>query len=227
MKTKVLLVFIGLMIGNWANAQITYSEKVTDKWPYMFDEFHQGILYYNSSKASKAMFNIDIANQKFIFFEEDNLIKNVNDAFIIDSLVLDFATFVLHEQSIYEVLEKNSSSALLKRIRIDVNALNETGGGYGTGSATDATTRLTSIDVVTYTNVPYDVVKLEKNKGKIFDLITGYYLLDIEKKSIERANNKSFALTFPNADIKKIMKANKLKINKENDIRTIFKEASK
>lgn len=76
-------------------AQFTYSEKVTDKWPYLFEEFHEGTIYYNINKASKASFNIDVANQQFVYFEDDELIKSVNQAYTIDSLVLKTANLSL------------------------------------------------------------------------------------------------------------------------------------
>lgn len=205
-------------------AQFTYSEKVTDKWPYLFEEFHEGTIYYNINKASKASFNIDVANQQFVYFEDDELIKSVNQAYTIDSLVLKNSKFIVSEKSIYEVLESGKNIFLLKRIRIDMNSLNEKSGGYGTGSSTDATTRLTSVDVANYTNVPWNVVKLEKNKGKVFELITGFYLLNTSSNNIERLSQKNLTNAFPQKDVKKTMKSNNLKLKNENDIKTLFIE---
>ncbi|HOO83206.1 MAG TPA: hypothetical protein PLS94_01470 [Prolixibacteraceae bacterium] len=105
-----------------------------------------------------------------------------------------------------------------------MNSLNEKSGGYGTGSSTDATTRLTSVDVANYTNVPWNVVKLEKNKGKVFELITGFYLLNTSSNNIERLSQKNLTNAFPQKDVKKTMKSNNLKLKNENDIRTLFIE---
>lgn len=218
-------IFLTILICASVNifAQYTYSEKVTDKWPYLFDEFHQGIIYYNTNKTSKASFNIDIANQEFIYFEDDELIKTVNKAYIIDSLVLNNCKFIIHEKNIYEVLESGNNNLLLKRIRIDLNSINQSTGGYGTGSSTDATTRLSSVDVANYTNVPWKVVRLEKNKGKVFDLITGFYLMSTSTNNNERLSQKTLSNAFPEKDVKKIMKINKLKLKKESDIISLFK----
>ena len=205
-------------------AQITYSEKVTDKWPYLFEEFHEGTIYYNINKASKASFNIDVANQQFVYFEDDELIKSVNQAYAIDSLVLKNSKFIVYEKSIYEVLESSKNIFLLKRIRIDMNSLNEKNGAYGTGSSKDTTTRLSSVDVANYTNVPWNVVKLEKNKGKVFELVTGFYLMNSSTKTIDRLSQNNLSNAFPQKDVKKIMKSNKLKLKKESDIRTLFLE---
>ncbi|MBN2262685.1 MAG: hypothetical protein JW735_07225 [Prolixibacteraceae bacterium] len=219
---RSIITFLLLYVSSGIFAQFTYSEKVTDKWPYLFNEFHQGIIYYNTNKASKASFNIDVANQQFVYFEDDELIKSVNQAYTIDSLVLSNSMFIVHENEIYEVLESGKNILLLKRIRIAMNSLNENSGGYGTGSSTDATTRLTSVDVANYTNVPWNVVKLEKNKGKVFELITGFYLLNTTTKKSERLTKKNLSKIFPEKDVNKIMKTKKLKLKSENDIKALF-----
>ncbi|MBN2807741.1 MAG: hypothetical protein JXR22_13875 [Prolixibacteraceae bacterium] len=207
-------------------AQVKYSEKITDKWPYLYEEFQEGILYFDGSKVSKASFNVDVANQSLVFFEEDQKLKSISKSISIDSLVLVAAKFYKIDD-MYEVLAQQGGKALLQKVRIDLNAAAETGGGYGTGSATDATTRLTSVDVANYTGVAYEVMKLELGKGKAFETITGYYLTDDPKAEPQRATRNAFADLFPDADVKGEIKAGGLKLNKAEDLIELFKRCSK
>ena len=70
-----------------------------------------------------------------------------NDTYKVDSLVMENKRFIKNNNSIYEVLESKNKLYLLKRIRIDMNAVNASSGGYGTGSSADASTQITSVDV--------------------------------------------------------------------------------
>lgn len=220
---RILHLFLILLTFSLASfAQNEYSEKVSNKWPYLFNNFQHGILYFNSTNASKAMFNIDITNQNFVYFNEDELIMYTNEAYEIDSLIMDNNQFIKHNSSIYEVLESKDHLYLLKRIRIDMNALNSGSGGYGTGSSSDASTKLTSIDVTNYTRVPYSVIKLERNKGTAFELITSYYLFNKENNDLSIVSKKTFEKTFENADVKGIIKTNKYKLKNETDLCKLF-----
>ena len=223
---SIKIIFIAFLLITFSNrllAQSGYSKKITDKWPYLFEEFHEGLLYFDSGKISKGSFNIDIANQMLVFFETDNVIKSVSKTITIDSLVLSNSKFYKSD-SFYEVIAQSGSKLLLKKDRIDLNAAGDTGGGYGTGSATDASTKLTSIDVANYTGVPYEVMKLEKGKGKVFETISGYYISTGKDEPYQRATKNAFSEVFPNSDVKEIIKANGLKLNQEDDLILLFKK---
>jgi hypothetical protein len=228
MKTTYPLLLLALMFAQSGllKAQVKYSEKITDKWPYLYEEFQEGILYFDQGKVSKASFNVDVANHTLIFFEEDQKLKSISKTITIDSLVLAKAKFYKVDD-MYEVIAQKGNKALLRKVRIDLNAASETGGGYGTGSATDATTRLTSIDVSNYTGVAYDVMKLELGKGKAFETITGYYLTNDPKAEPQRATRNAFADLFPEADVKGEIKAGDLKLNKAEDLIELFSRCSK
>ncbi|MDA3931029.1 MAG: hypothetical protein PF541_18930 [Prolixibacteraceae bacterium] len=219
---RVVVIIPFLLFAILLFSQVQMSEKVTDKWPYLYEEFQEGFLYFDGNKISDGSFNIDIANQTLIFYGEDNLLKSVDESVTIDSLVLIDSKYYRNDNTFYEVISQDGTLALLKKTRVDLNALNDTGGGYGTSSATDAKTKLTSVDVSNYTGVAYEVVKLEKGKGKLFDIITGYYLVDLSNEDYQRATKRAFSKAFPNTDVKKIARANKIRFNNESHLQLIF-----
>lgn len=203
-------------------AQSNNSEKITDKWPYLYAEFHEGTLYFDGNKVSKGAFNVDVSNQSLVYYETDQIIKSVNSAVTIDSLLIGNTKF-LKSDAIYEVLAQSGSKALLKKVRIDLNSVNDTGGGYGTGSSTNATTKVVTVDVVNYTGVPYEVVKLEMGKGKVFETIISYYLTsNLKNAELLRATKNSFSDVFPDADVKGIVKAEKTRFNSADDLIKLF-----
>ena len=61
-------------------------------------------------------------------------------------------------------------------------------------------------------------------KGKVFDTITGYYLSNGKDGSYQRVTKNAFSDVFPNADVKGIIKANGLKMNKQDDLIQLFNE---
>jgi len=221
---KVLIITCLIFVFSYRlSAQAVYSEKITDKWPYLYREFQEGMLYFDGNKISKGTFNIDIANHELVFFETEKVIKSVGKSITIDSLLLSDTKFYKSD-AFYEVIAQKGSKLLLKKVHIDLNTAGDNGGGYGTGTATDATTKLISVDVANYTGVPYDVVKLEIGKGKVFDTITGYYLSNGKDGSYQRVTKNAFSDVFPNADVKGIIKANGLKMNKQDDLIQLFNE---
>lgn len=228
MKTtfKLFVAVLLLVQTSLLMAQAKYSEKVTDKWPYLYEEFQEGLLYFDGTKVSKASFNVDVANQSLVYFEDDQKLKSISKSITIDSLLLGSTKF-FKIGDMYEVLAQHGKKALLRKVRIDLNAASETGGGYGTGSATDATTRLTSVDVANYTGVAYEVMKLELGKGKAFETITGYYLIDDPANTPERATRKAFENLFTKTDVKALVKAGNLKMNRQEDLVTLFGQCSK
>lgn len=226
-RFKIGLSMLIVMLSFNVMGQKQLSEKITDKWPYLYQEFHEGILYFDGVKKSKANFNIDLVNQVVNYFEEDGKIKTVSKSVSIDSLVLDEVKFIKSDDMIYQILSEEGNLSLLKKIRIDLNALKESGGAYGSGSSTSATTNLTSVDVSNYTGVAYEVVKLEKGKGKPFDMITGYYLSTDHNQDFQRASKKTFSQAFPDSDVKGIIKANKMKLKNESHLQLLFLECVK
>lgn len=227
MKTLKILFILGVLLAsNSVFAQVSYSEKVTVKWPYLYQDFQKGTLYFDGGTVSKGSFNINLADQSLVFFNDDQRIREVSSEIDLDSLVLGTVTFYKSD-AFYEVIAQKGPKVLLRKVRIDVNAANDTGGGYGTGSSTDATTNLNSVEVANYTQVPYEIVKLEVGKGKVLDTITAYYIASSRDGEYLRATKKSFSTLFPDADVKSIIKKKKLKLKNGEDLVQLFKACSK
>jgi hypothetical protein len=225
MKLLVSILFIISVSITPLMGEVKKSPNVTDKWPYLYNDFVVGTLYFNQVKSIQASFNIDLVNQKIVYFEDDELIRVVNEALRVDSLILGESHFEYDDGYVYEVLQGDGSRALLKRIRVDLEAAKRgSGGGYGTGTSTDATTNITSVDASVHVGLPYNVVVLERDKGVSFKLITGYYLSN--GKELLRVSKRSFRDVFNDRDVNSIIKENKLKLRNEDDLITLFKKCA-
>lgn len=108
MKLSILFLFTAILLTTkLINAQPVYSEKVTDKWPYLYHDFQKGTLYYDSSDELVANYNIDLANQRFVYFDTDELVKLVDSNITIDSLVLANSKFFFLDGKLYKELASN------------------------------------------------------------------------------------------------------------------------
>ncbi|MFA9389934.1 MAG: hypothetical protein ACERKD_08995 [Prolixibacteraceae bacterium] len=222
------LLVVGLLVvtSNLVVAQNGYSEKITDKWPYLYHDFPKGTLYYDSSNELEANYNIDLANQCLVYFDDDEVVKLVESNITIDSLVFGNSKFYYLDGQLYKELASNNKISLLQKVRIDLSALNNSDGAYGSGSSVDATTNLLSLDISSYTKISYNQMKEKRGTGTELDLITSYYLATDNGMNVSYATKRLFSQLFPDADVKRIVKANNINMKNEDQIRLLFQKCN-
>jgi hypothetical protein len=221
-----LMFFTLMLIVSTVLGQVTIHETITDKWPYLYSDFVPGTVFFDDNKTIEAYYNVDVYNQQFVYYSDDKVVKGVDRALGIDKLLISEQTYVFSNDYICRLVQQNGDYTLLERLRVDKSESDNTGGAYGTGTDTDASVYYTSVYSMNHHDgMAYDVVKLDKNKGKRFNVIRGLYLSD--GTYTERATKKAFIKMFENTDVKALIKSNKLKLRNNSDVIQLFNECVK
>lgn len=204
-----------------ASAYMAYSQYVpTSTWPYLYDEFQNGSLLWTGGKEKSGMYNINLIDKK-LHFVEGAYIKAANMADIL-SVKIGPDVYQNVAGEMMKVLAKSDKSLVVEGKEIDMAALNETGGAYGSSSTTIGTTALSSLEGIGATNASSNInhmeLKLNKENGKALSLIVKKYIF---VKGLKIFASKRDFMDVPGLDkdaAKAFLKENKIKWNKEQDI---------
>lgn len=148
----------------------------TTTWPYLFKEFESGTIYDNSGSATEKPVNIHLAEGRLHFLEGEQ----IKEAFTgdISTVKIGNSVFINAGGRMMKVLASSENGAVAEDTAIDIQALNSTGGAYGSSSNSMATTALTSVDGIggTY-NTNHMELKNNRDNGKILPLIKKKFLV--------------------------------------------------
>lgn len=213
-----------LLAGLFASATLAQAQyEPTSTWPYVYDEFQDGVLLWVGGKEKPGKYNINLVDKKLHFIE---------GAYIKAANMVEIAS-VRIGQDVYQnaagemlkVLSKSEKSLVLEGNDINFAALNETGGAYGSSSTTIGTTALSSLEGIGATNASANInhmeLKLNKENGKLLTLINKKYLF-VEGRRIEATKKAVSELPgLDNDALKAFLKENKIKWNKVPDLQKV------
>lgn len=69
-------------------------------------------------------------------------------------------------------------------------------------------------------------MKKKRGKGKELDVITSYYLATNNGTNVSYATKRLFSKLFPEADVKRIIKANDINMRNEDQLRLLFQKCN-
>jgi len=192
----------------------------TTTWPYIYQEFMDGEIYLSRQQKVLQKVNVHLGHAK-IHFLDANLIKELvlND---VVAVMVGKDRYVPYEGSMYKVVASNDKALLLEQSLGDFAALEETGGAYGSSSASSATMKLSSVDDASMLGRNHMMVRQSRHEGKTLPLITKYYIKTPE--FFCKASKKELDQQFSDrADQWKTwLKANKIKWNNPESLSKIL-----
>lgn len=191
----------------------------TTKWPYLYDEFQPGTVFFSDGQASRQqMVNIHLLHCTLHYLEGDKIKQS--DARGIETIVIAADTFLYHEGELVRLLKRNGQASLIKQVAIDMDALNKgQTGAYGMETSSSAVSQLTSFEVNGVANLNHTQMKLEKAEGKELTLDETYYL--VRKDRSIRASRKEIEKSLPESErerFKAFIKEHKIKWKEENSL---------
>jgi len=185
---KKITIILTIILSSTLSAQ-----EVTTNWPYIYNDFTKGTVYYTDGKKTEALMNIHLLRSKLHYLDKE-IIKEAKNA---DILVVEIGNdkyFAFNDQML-KVISGTQTGFLGELTVADLSSLNESGGAYGASSNSMATRKLTSIDSQAGRAYITNHIELKNNKG-------GGTLLSVSKKYYIVSNGEIYLATQKGIDSK-------------------------
>ena len=222
---KYLFLFI-LMLPGWvfaqnrqiieANSGEDLSEKVSSQLQYLFPEFTDGEVYFKNSPKVKGKLNYNmlVGEMQFLYFNDvmsfdmgDVVTMNINGRIFFPYKGREFAEQLLSTDiGQLRVLRKGNAAPYAQK------------GAYGTSSATESITSISSIgsDMQRY--------DLSVTSNVLISVRYFYYLVGANGKYTQIKNVKSFTKQYPahRTQIEAFVKERSIRFDKEDDLKALL-----
>lgn len=188
MKRTLFILTLTLCMGFSASAQ---EDGPTTTWPYLYSSFRPGTILLGGEKTRAGELNIHVRHGRLHYLDNGN----VKEALLTDvmGVEIDGTRYLNWEGAMLRVDAQNEKGCVVASILGDYSALQETGGAYGSSSATSATRKLSSLDMDSQINQNHMLLLQNKMNGKDIPLETRYYLMfdgkviPANRKDVERS----------------------------------------
>lgn len=218
---KTVAVFLFFTIISHSYAQSPKTENMTTVWPFLYEKFADGTIYYNGGASIDAKLNIDMVRYKLNFFDTDDMVKEFSYSDNIDSVLIDNSIYLPVEDVFYELLASANDTYLLKKVKADISHLG-TEGGYGSATSSAAVTRMTDLYVSNYQSLPISHMEFDIHAGESIPTAESYWIYSVTNKNLFRITKKSLKTEFPSKDSKAFIKTNKIKLKEDYDQLQLF-----
>ncbi len=174
MKRVLISIVLGLA-ASLCLAQESYEPTTT--WPYLYDEFADGVMIDAGGDRIEGVYNIHLLHGKLHFIDGE-MIREVN---MLDVLSVTVGKDVYRNVGgvMMLVMAQSENGLVVQKTEIDTATLNSTGGAYGASSNTLATQSLTSLEFVGggAGAVNHMNLKNSKDEGRALPVIRKTYLV--------------------------------------------------
>jgi hypothetical protein len=216
---RILLLAACWLLAFPALAQIeAYST-----WPYYYPDFQQGTLTLSNGQTRVMPINIHLLKGDLHFVDDKGMIQ-MAPAGQFSSVQIGEDFFKRVNGYLMKITpgpdEKNFVAV---RSIVDMTALNETGGAYGTSSTTASTQRITSVDLPGFVNTNHMEQMQHRESGKKLSIKNEYYVVidgkavKASKKEVTEALGADKAAAF-----KQFLKKNKINWKNEQSLLKLF-----
>jgi len=143
MKRLLLIISMALVTVTGALAQFT----PTTMWPYVYEDFSEGMIFYRDGTANKAQVNIHLNAGELQFLKGDVIMTRALDD--VDFVVVNNEKFVPANGQMMKVLSENldSRTFVLSSVLADLDALYSGTGAYGSNANTQSVKNQTSVEL--------------------------------------------------------------------------------
>lgn len=193
----------------------------TTMWPYIYENFTDGLVMYNDGNAIKAKLNVHLAEGELQYLEGDVIMTT--DLKNVDYAVVGTDKYVVVDKSMMKVLDENESrkAFVLLSVLGDFEALYVGSGAYGSSANTQAVRNQTSLEIGGKNVVSHAKLLAEKKEdsGKSLSTKEKLYIkvnstgCPAYQKDVEKEFNLS-----GNSEWKSFLKSNKIKWRKAEDL---------
>ena len=217
MMKRLLVQFFLLFVG----VSVYAEYEPTTVWPYIYEDFTDGIVMYANGQALKAKLNIHLEAAELQYLENDRIMTSYLDG--VDYAVIGDEKYVVADGQMMKVYTENDSrDAFLLILRVgDLTSLQSGTGAYGSSANTQAVSTKTSLDLGGKAVVDHSKLLSDRKEdnGKDLPVKETKYIKVKDKccKAFQKDVEREFGLS-GNAQWKSFLKTEKIKWRKEVDL---------
>jgi len=152
------------------------AQEPTTNWPYLYPEFRSGYVMLEDGVSKPYMLNVHLRHGKLHYLDEAGIIKEVSDMEMYGAKIGE-ELFLFVKGEMMRVVSQSENGCVAEEVLGDFAALTETGGAYGTSSATSATRKLSSIETDSQINQNHMLLMQSRSNGRMLSLLKTYYLV--------------------------------------------------
>ncbi|MEG0519366.1 MAG: hypothetical protein RR555_10965 [Bacteroidales bacterium] len=162
-------------------------------WPYVYQEFMNGIIYtVDGHKFSKKV-NIHVRKSTLQYIDGENIKETINDDILFVTIGND--QYMPVSGKIMKVVGSKEKGFVATLILADFSSIHATGGAYGSSSNSSSTMKLSSIEIGGETKTNHMDLKNNKESGVTLNLVYSYYI--VTNSNIYEATRKGIETKLP------------------------------
>jgi hypothetical protein len=164
------------------------------KWPYVYDTFTSGTIYFEGNEKSSANMNIHLWGNVLHYVKDDGKIYQSDDKKVVRVEIGDDA-YIYSDHKLVKILANEGANLLVKLSKADFDAMRSNGGGaYGASLNSSATRDLSSLgfELAGMGNPELGLMLQEKRDGRTIPMVQQYFFIiggqqiEATKKGVEK-----------------------------------------
>lgn len=215
---------LGLLLVFLPLGAMAQKYEPNTKWPYLYEEFQKGTIFFEGNQKSEAQLNIHLLGNVLHYIKPDGKIYQSDERKIVRVEIGDDA-YLFFNRQLSEILAHEGTNLLLKFTKADFDAMESGGGGaYGASLNSSSSRDLSSLDLGGLNNPELGKMLQEKRDGRTIPLVNQYFFVindtrvDANKKEVEKFVGAARA-----GELKKFLKENKIKWKNADDLALLLK----
>ena len=195
------------------------------KWPYVYENFMPGTIYFEGNEKSSADLNIHLWGNVLHYVKGDGRIYQSDDKKVI-RVEIGSDAYIFSDHKLVQIIANEGTNLLVKLTKGDFDAMRSSGGGaYGSSLNSSATRDLSSLgfDLGGMDHPELGLMLQEKKEGRVIPIVEQYFFViggqqvEATKKGVEKfvGDAKADAL-------KQFLKDNKTKWKKEDSLKQLL-----
>jgi len=164
------------------------------KWPYVYENFTEGTIFFDGNKKTKAQLNIHLLGNVLHYLTDDGRIFTSNDKDVI-RVEIGPDAYIYSDHKLVRIVAVDKTNLLVELTKADFDALFTSTGAYGASLNSSSSRDLSSLDLGGLENAELGRMLQEKNDGRDIPLkkqylfILGGKQIEAIKKSVESVLN--------------------------------------
>lgn len=219
---KLLSVIV--LLGFTVMAQAQKFEPNT-KWPYIYENFTPGTIYFEGNEKSAADMNIHLWGNVLHYVKDDGKIYQTDDRKVM-RVEIGSDAYIFSDHRLVKLLANQGTNLLVMLTKGDFDAMRSSGGGaYGSSLNSSASRDLSSLgfDLGGLDQPELGLMLQEKRDGRTIPLVEQFFFIiggqqvEATKKGVEKFVGDARADAW-----KLFLKENKIKWKKEDSLRLVL-----
>ena len=217
---RKIIVLLLLVTGALTVSAQKYSPNT--KWPYIYENFTEGTIFFEGNKKSEAQLNIHLWGNKLHYLSNEGRIFTSDDKDVI-RVEIGSDAYIYSDHKLVRIVAVDKTNLLVELTKADFDALFTSTGAYGSSLNSSSSRDLSSLDLGGMENSELGLMLQEKNDGRDIPLkkqylfVLGGKQIEATKKSVESVLNAD-----GQKDWKDFQKQNKIKWKNEESLSQVL-----